>query len=373
MARVADAMAILEEWAWPSWALSWDRVGLQLGDPSQPLTRILVALEATEGAVEEALAFGASLMVVHHPLFFRPFNSLSPARPLGRKITRLLQSGIALYVAHTNLDAAPQGVSWALAQKLGLEGGEVLVPHGEETFLKLVVYVPRGYEDVLLKALGDEGAGVIGRYSHCSFQAPGHGTFLPMEGTRPFLGEVGKLERADEIRLETIVPARDARRLVEVARKVHPYEEMAYDLYPLVEPRRVHGFGWLVDLEEPRPLGPWLEEMATLFGPGIRLFGDPQRKVKRVALWGGAASDGWPAAVEKGADLLICGELSYHHRVEAREEGLMVVELGHRESELPILPYVADRLREGLKDQGLAVRVFSEREGFAWGAWASTQ
>ncbi|MDI3270729.1 MAG: Nif3-like dinuclear metal center hexameric protein, partial [Bacillota bacterium] len=172
-----------------------------------PLTRILVALEATDRAVEEALSLRASLMVVHHPLLFHPVTAISPARPLGRKISRLLQGGVALYAAHTNLDAAPEGVSWALAEKLGLPPGDVLVPHGEETFLKLVVYVPKGYEDALLKALGDEGAGVIGRYSHCSFQAPGHGTFQPMEGTHPFLGEVGKLEKVEEIRLETIVPA----------------------------------------------------------------------------------------------------------------------------------------------------------------------
>ncbi|MDI3270728.1 MAG: Nif3-like dinuclear metal center hexameric protein [Bacillota bacterium] len=155
-----------------------------------------------------------------------------------------------------------------------------------------------------------------------------------------------------------------------MARGVHPYEEMAYDLYPLREPKRVHGFGRLVTLEEPRLLGPWLREIAVLFGPGIRFFGDPEARAKRIALWGGGAGDGWPAAVAKGADLLICGELSYHHRMEAREEGLMVLELGHRESELPVLPHVAQRLREGLQGNGVAVRLFSEDETFVWGGQA---
>jgi len=206
MATVGTIAAYIEELAPLHWAESWDNVGLQVGDPAAAVQRVLVALELTDAVVEEAERLGCDLVVVHHPPLFRPLKALRfDSRP-ARRLLRLIRSGIALYAAHTNLDQAPGMTNDTLAAAAGLTECEVLKPTGEERYVKLVVFVPKGHEDAVRDALAGAGAGHIGNYSHCTFQVPGIGTFLPLEGTNPFIGQQGRLERVEELRLETIVP-----------------------------------------------------------------------------------------------------------------------------------------------------------------------
>lgn len=363
-ATVGKIAAFMEELAPLHWAESWDNVGLQVGEPSRPVRRVLVALEVTGGVVEEAVASQADLLVVHHPIIFQPLKALRFDTPNGARLQRLIQVGIGVYAAHTNLDQAPGGTNDTLAALAGLTKHEVLAKAGEEKYLKLHVGVPRGHEDAVRTALAEAGAGHIGNYSHCTFQTPGTGTFLPLEGTNPYLGQQGKLEFADEVKLETILPESIAQRVVRAMIAAHPYEEVAYDLYPLANPGRVRGHGRVGRLAQPVTLGVLAGRLKEALGvPHLKIVGDLACKIETVAV--GAGSGGFligPAA-KRGAQVLITGDVKYHEAQDAADAGLCVIDIGHYESERIVVPPLSAYLRERLKAEGLAVEVLEAQAG----------
>ncbi|HEY8346745.1 MAG TPA: Nif3-like dinuclear metal center hexameric protein [Symbiobacteriaceae bacterium] len=355
---IGTITALLEELAPPEWAESWDNVGLQVGDPGRPVQRLLVALELTDGVVEEAVRLGASLVVVHHPPLFRPLKAIRLDTPAGARLERLIKAGIGVYAAHTNLDQAPGGTNDTLAQLVGLKDWEVLEPAGEERYFKLVVFVPRGYEDAVRQAMAEAGAGHIGNYSHCTFQAPGTGTFLPLEGTNPFLGQQGRLEYADEYRLETIVPQRRVSAVVKAMIAAHPYEEVAYDLYPLANPGKVRGHGRIGKLETPTTLGALAERLKQELGLAhVAVVGDPHRTVATVAVGAGAGGSLVQTAARRGADVLVTGDVKYHDARDAADAGLGVIDIGHYSSERIVVRPLAAYLRQRLAEKGLEADV----------------
>lgn len=363
-ATVGQVAAFLEELAPLHWAESWDNVGLQVGAPDRPAGRILVALELTGGVVEEAVAAAAELVVVHHPVIFRPLKSLRFDSAAGRRLERLIQAGISLYAAHTNLDQAPGCTNDTLAAAAGLSPHEVLQPVGEERYLKLVVFVPRGHEDAVRHALAAAGAGHIGNYSHCTFQAPGTGTFLPLEGTSPYLGQQGRLEYAEELRLETILPEGKVRQAIKAMIAAHPYEEVAYDLYPLANPGRVRGHGRIGTLPEMVSLGVLAGRLKqTLDLQGLRVVGDLARPITKVAVGAGAGSSLIELAARRGADVLVTGDIGYHNAQDAIDAGLAVVDVGHYYSERIVVRPVADYLRRQLTASGLFAEVVEAQAG----------
>ncbi|MFZ5815156.1 MAG: Nif3-like dinuclear metal center hexameric protein [Bacillota bacterium] len=364
MTTVGKIAAYIEELAPPEWAEQWDNVGLQVGEPSAPAGRILVALELTGAVIEEAVQTQADLVVVHHPPIFRPLKALRFDTPGGRRIQRLVRQGIALYAAHTNLDQAAGMTNDSLAAAAGLEEHEVLLKAGEEKYLKLVVFVPRGHEDAVLEALAREGAGHIGNYSHCTFQSPGTGTFLPLEGSNPYLGRQGELERAEEIRLETILPESKARRAVQAMIQAHPYEEVAYDLYPLANPGRLRGHGRIGRLAAPVTLAQLADQLkGRLKTPHLRIVGDPNRPISTVAVGAGSGGSLIPHAARRGADLLVTGDVGYHDAQDAMDLGLAVIDVGHYNSEAIVIPPLAAYLRERLAADGLAAEVIEAQAG----------
>lgn len=347
MTTVGTVAAHIEELAPVSWAEQWDNVGLQVGDPEAAVSRILVALELTGSVIEEAIQTQADLVVVHHPPIFRPLKALRFDTAGGRRIQRLIQHGIALYAAHTNLDQAKGMTNDSLAAAAGLTQHEVIQRVGEERYLKLVVFVPRGHEDAVLDALAREGAGHIGNYSHCTFQGRGTGTFLPQEGTHPFIGRQGNLERADEIRLETIIPESKAPRALRAMMQAHPYEEVAYDLYPLANPGRVRGHGRIGRLEQPTTLSALVERLKVqLATPHVRVVGDLNRRISTVAVGAGAGSSLIGPASRRGAEVLITGDVGYHDAQDAVDLGLAVIDVGHYNSEVIAVRALAAYLRD---------------------------
>lgn len=363
-ATIGNIAGYIEELAPLAWAETWDNVGLQVGDPSRPADRVLVALELTGAVVEEAIAGQANLVVVHHPAIFRPLKALRFDTTGGRRLERLIQAGIGLYAAHTNLDQAKGGTNDTLAAAAGLAEHEVLLTIGEERYLKLVVFVPRGHEDAVRDALARAGAGHIGNYSHCTFQAPGTGTFLPLEGTNPFLGEQGKLEYADELRLETIVPESMARKAVEAMVGAHPYEEVAYDLYPLANPGRQRGHGRIGRLSEPVILGALVERMKQQLGiPALRTVGGLDRQISTVAVGAGSGGMLISHAARRGADVLITGDIDHHEAHDAADAGLAIIDVGHWASEKIIVGPLAAYLRERLSRDGLGTEVMEAQAG----------
>lgn len=345
--RVRDVAAVLDELAPPGLAEAGDNVGLQLGHPDAVVQRVLVALDANRRAAERAGE--GTLLVTHHPLIHRPIASLREDQPVGRAAAALARAGTALFTCHTNYDAAPGGLADWLAETVGLEAVEVLLPGRPERYLKLVVFVPRGHEDAVRDALAAAGAGWIGRYSHCTFQAPGTGTFLPRGGAHPYAGKVGELERAEELRLETIVPEDRAGQAVAAMVRAHPYEEVAYDLYPLANPAAPRaGRGRLGRLPSPRPLEAFAADVAHRLGAAVRVAAAADRPVARVAVVPGAGAGCWPQALAAGADVLVTGDVDHHRALAAIEAGLSLVDPGHAASEAGFVPRVAAVLRRRL-------------------------
>ena len=364
MTTVGTIAAYIEELAPLHWAESWDNVGLQVGDPAAAVQRVLVALELTDPVLEEAEQRACELVVVHHPLIFRPLKALRSDNRAARRLFRLIRGGIALYAAHTNLDQAPGMTNDTLAAAAGLTEHEVIKQVGEERYVKLVVFVPQGHEDTVRDALARAGAGHIGNYSHCTFQSPGTGTFLPLEGTNPFLGQQGKLEKADELRLETIVPESAAQRAVRAMIAAHPYEEVAYDLYPLANPGKVRGHGRIGRLAQPVSLTDLAGRLkGALKTEAVRIVGDPARMITTVAVGAGAGADLIRPAAARGADVLVTGDVKYHDAQDALDLGLAVIDVGHYHSEAGAMGSLAAYLRERLAADGHAVEVMEAEAG----------
>jgi dinuclear metal center YbgI/SA1388 family protein len=324
-------------------AEEWDRSGFQLGDSGKPCRRVLVCLDLELHHLP--LLPETDLVVVHHPLLFRPLGEIRTDTPLGKKLRALFAHDVALFALHTPYDVAQGGLGEILAGFLGLLNPKPLLPRGK--LLKLVVFVPLGYEEKVAQAIFRAGAGKIGKYGHCSFRTQGVGTFLPEAGAKPFLGEIGREERTEEVRLETILPAEKAEKVVKAMLSAHPYEEVAYDLYPLANEARVHGLGRVGELPEAKPIPEILEQFAEKLGvSGPKEIVAARKEAQRVAVCGGSGGDLVPYAIASRAELFITGEAGYHRLKEAQESGLTVALFGHAESERPFVRHVAGLLRE---------------------------
>lgn len=343
----------LEQLAPRRLAMEWDNPGIQLGSLDGTARNVLVALDLNEPVLEKARKSGADFIVTHHPLIFEPLKSLRTDQPRGRLLAALLAAGITVYSLHTNLDAAQGGVSDALAKRLGLTDIQVLQETGREKMEKIVVFIPAGHENQVLLAMTAAGAGWIGNYSHCTFQVPGTGTFMPQEGTSPFIGETGKLERVQEIRLETIVPAALRNRVIQAMIKAHPYEEVAYDVYPLQNEGASHGFGRIGKLPAPVSLAEFASRVKdALSAAQLKIVGDRDKVIKKVAVCGGAGAALIKPSVFAGADVLVTGDLKYHEAQEAAALGLAVIDAGHDVTEQVVIPVLCDYLEKKIAEAG---------------------
>ena len=350
MTLARDVIEAVERLAPIPLAESWDNPGLQVGSLSANANRVLVALTPLPEVFDEALEKGADFLLFHHPLIFGGLSSVDTGAYPGDLVARALKNGLTVYAAHTNYDAAPDGVSVALANAVGLDGPlEILAPRGE--LRKLVVFVPAENADALAGALSEAGAGVIGEYTHCTFRTPGTGTFLPGEGTDPYVGERGRLERVEEIRLETVVPAHNVGRALSAVRASHPYEEPAFDVYPVEGRPEGCGYGRVGSLPEPMTSAAFAEHVSAFLGFPARLVADPKpcQRVERVAVLGGSGGSFVRDAAASGADAYVTGDLDYHDALLAEALGLVAVDAGHAATELPSLAPLAERLA-GLVD-----------------------
>lgn len=350
-------------------AESWDNCGLLVGDPRQEVKGILVCLDVNEDVVEEALEQGSNVIVSHHPLIFKPLKSLRLDRSPGRLLAQIIKNDLQVIAVHTNYDQAKAGVSAQLAHRLGLENTQVLQPKTLEPLYKLVVFVPAEYDAQVRKALGDAGAGHIGNYSHCTFRAAGTGTFLPLEGTNPFIGSQGQLEEAAEYRVETIVPESLLSKVIEAMLAAHPYEEVAYDLFPLANQQKEYGFGCVGSLSAPLKLKDLAGEVKSRLSlAAVRVAGDWEQEISQVAVCGGSGKSLIPVAAKSGAQVLITGELGHHDAQLAQELGLALIDAGHYATEAVSLPFLADAIKQELTEKEVAEIpvVISQREKDPW-------
>jgi dinuclear metal center YbgI/SA1388 family protein len=357
--RVRDVVGALEARYRPTWAESWDAVGLTCGDPEAPVRRVLLAVDPVAAVVDEALAWGADLVVTHHPLLLAGVHSVAADTPKGRLVHRLLSAGVALATAHTNADVARPGVSDALADALGVLDTRPLAVQ-DEPIDKLVTFAPPSETQRLLDALAAAGAGRIGAYERCGYLLTGTGTFRPLPGATPLIGSVGRVELVEETRVEMVVPRAARRDVLAALRAVHPYDEPAVDVYELAPVGGVRGLGRIGTLPQPETLEDLLVRVADGLPStvaGVRAAGDPERVVQSVAVCGGSGDSLLDAVRAAGADAYVTADLRHHRASEAVEAGgPALVDVAHWASEWPWLPQAASLLLADLGDPPVETR-----------------
>jgi dinuclear metal center YbgI/SA1388 family protein len=354
--RLQDVVDLLHDWYPPGTADSWDAVGLVAGDPDQPVRKVLFAVDPAPVVAREAAEWGADLLVVHHPLFLKPVHGIARTTAKARTLGVLLDAGCALLTAHTNADQAVGGVSEALATALGLRDLAPVLARDPSPMDKLTVFVPVADAERVRDAVAAAGAGTIGDYDSASFSSSGEGRFRPAAGAHPTIGEVGRLEVVDEARIEVVL-ARPLRAAVVAAMlAVHPYEEPAYDVIELA-PRTSGdtGSGRIGDVE-PTTLGEFARRVAERLpatAGGVRVGGDPERSVRRVAVCGGAGDFMLDAVLATDADVYVTSDLRHHPASEFLEkDGPALVDVSHWAAEWTWLPVVEARVRAALGGPG---------------------
>lgn len=342
-----------EEWAPKQLAYEKDRIGLLIGSLNKKVKKVMVTLDVLENVADEAAKKDVDLIIAHHPVIFHPLKTVRSDEGQGKIVTTCIKHDIAVYAAHTNLDIAEGGVNDMLAERLELQQPQILQETYTEPLYKLAVYVPESRYERLRQAIGDAGAGAIGNYSHCTFSLRGEGTFLPEDGTHPFIGHAGEMAHAEERKVETIVPEHLLKSVIQKVLKAHPYEEPAYDIYPLQNKGKAYGLGRIGKLSEPVLFGDYCRMVKEMLGlEGLRAIGSLNEKVQTIAVSGGDGNSLIPFARYQGADVLITGDVYYHTAHDALLCGLKVIDAGH---------HIESIMKEGV--QRYLQKIISE-EGF---------
>lgn len=354
---VGDIVTVLKQWAPLSLKESWDNPGLLIGDPNEKVEKVLTTLDVMMDTVDYAIENGVQMIVSHHPVIFNGLKSIRTDTYSGKMYQKLLAHHIAVFSAHTNLDSADGGVNDVLAGLLGLQHTQGLVPVAEDKLYKLAVYVPESHAQRIRQALGEAGAGFIGNYRDTSFSVKGEGRFQPQAGTHPFIGSVGKVETVDEERIETIVPESRLPKVLNAMLAVHPYEEPAYDLYPLKNAGHPFMMGRIGDLPQPQPAMTVLQMIKkVLHRDALAYAGDTNVTVEKVALLGGGGAEFIGLAKQAGAQLYLTGDVKYHDAQEAVRQGIVVADGGHFGTEHPVVAEICRRLSEASEKYGWQIQ-----------------
>jgi dinuclear metal center YbgI/SA1388 family protein len=357
--RLCDVIAMLDRWYDPAWAEGWDAVGLVCGDPDQPVSKVMFAVDPAPAVVAQAREWGADLLVCHHPLLLAPVHSVAATSPKGRVVHELLGAGMSLFTAHTNADVPADGVNEALARAVGVVEPRVVL--GEvEPMDKLVAFVPHEHADVVRRAVTEAGAGRVGDYDGCSFTAAGEGRFRPLAGARPAVGRVGRPEVVLEDRVEVVVPRALRRQVVAAMKAAHPYEEVSYDVLELAEApgarTPLRGHGRIGALGEPVPLRRFAEQVAAALpatAHGVRVAGDPDRSVGTVVVASGSGDFMLETVLGTGADAYLTSDLRHHRAAEFSEhDGPALVDVAHWAAEWTWLPVVEAKVAAAARERG---------------------
>lgn len=345
MTTIQEVCQYLHEVAPLSLAEGWDNVGLLLGDDSANVARILTCLTLTPDVADEAIEVGARLIVTHHPVLFKPVQRLTASSSEGRMLLKLMRHGIAVYSPHTAYDNSATGINQQLAELLELTDIAPLRPRPAGDQLNLVTFVPEGQLDQVRRAVWNAGAGMIGNYRECSFSLRGIATFFGAEDANPTVGQAGRLEQIDEVRVEFVCPANRLDQAVAQLRKAHPYEEPAINVIPLTTMPDGSGAGRYGRL--PRPM--LLEELNLLVAdrlrqPQVPFVGDLSCAIESLGIACGAAAEFLRDAHRVGCQALLTGEARFHACLEARELQMALILPGHYATERPAMESLAERL-----------------------------
>ncbi len=345
MMKIKEIVSYLESVAPPSLQESYDNAGLLTGDINREVSSALICLEVTPVVLDEAIDKGIEFIISHHPLIFTGLKKLTGENQVERMIIRAIQNGIAIFAAHTNLDAVVGGLNSLLAEKAGIKNARILKPK-QGHLLKLVTFVPAADVEKVRDAVFSAGAGTIGNYDSCSFNTSGQGSFRAGEGTHPYAGEKGKLHFEDELRIETVFPRHIKSLLINALLNAHPYEEVAYDIYPIENDYPMAGMGMIGELQESLNEKDFLDRLKkTLDIHTIRHTGFLNKAVRKVAVCGGAGSFLLGDAMRQGADVFVSADFTYHKFFEA-ENKILIADIGHYESEQLVKEVFSDLIKK---------------------------
>lgn len=367
MTTVRDAVAALDVIAPSYLALDGDPTGLLVGDPNAILTGIVACLDVTQAVVQAAAEQNANLIVAHHPLIYNKMRAVcaDEAHP-GAVVRECIRRDINVACAHTCWDIASGGVNDVLADLVGLTDTRPVRTTYREALAQIVVFVPQeaGLRDKLLDAMGCAGAGHLSNslYERCGFWAAGEGTFRPLPGADPHIGTVGTPEVVHEDRMEMIVPVSRVSAVVSAAKAAHPYEEMAYGVYPLQNTGATFGLGRIGDLASGPITGHELVQRVkdALTFDAVRAAGPLDKPLQRVAVGGGACAELVPDAIALGADALVTSDVRHHESIDALARGFLLIDAGHAQTETPGARELGNRLQAALPDTSVTFSRLSD-------------
>jgi len=311
---------------------SYDNSGLIIGNPDDEISGILISLDITEEILDEAISRNLNLIVTHHPIVFAGIKKLNGKNYIERCVAKAIKNNLAIYSSHTNLDSVFGGVNSKICEKLELKNCRILSPV-PNYLKKLVTFVPTADALNVRKALFDAGAGHIGNYDSCSFSQTGQGSFRGNDQTNPYVGEKNQLHYEEEIRIETIFPKHLQSKIIQALLSVHPYEEVAYDIYPLDNEYNQSGIGMIGELESEMDEVEFLQKLKVAFDcKVIRHSSLLNRSIRKVAVCGGSGSAFLNKAIAQKADVYVSGDFKYHQFFDA-EQKIIIADIGHYESE----------------------------------------
>jgi dinuclear metal center YbgI/SA1388 family protein len=343
--KIKEILSALENLAPSALQEDYDNAGLIIGRPDEEIKGCLICIDVNESVIDEAISKNCHLIISHHPVIFKGIKRLTGQTVTERIVARAIREDIAICAVHTNLDNVREGVNRALSEKLGLVNPAIL-RKSSGVLRKLVVFCPVDYADKLREALFGAGAGHIGEYDQCSFNAEGTGTFRASDKTNPFVGKPGEIHHEQEVRIETIFPSYRQNSIIAALIASHPYEEVAYDIYPLLNDFDQTGAGMIGKLKQKMSEAEFLRMLKEVLNvPCIRHSPLLGRTVETVAICGGSGSFLLPDAIRQKADFFVTGDIRYHQFFDA--EGVIVIaDAGHYESEQFTCNLLADYLKK---------------------------
>jgi dinuclear metal center YbgI/SA1388 family protein len=356
--RVSDIVTAIEKIVPLKLAQDWDNVGLLIGDPQKAVKSILLTIDVTKEVLAEAIKQKTDLIISYHPVIWEPLRKITTDGPTA-VVYELIRRGIAVFSIHTALDSAIGGVNDGLAEIIGIRDakpiGDYVDYFGADTY-KLVVFIPVDSVAEVSEAVFAAGAGVIGNYESCGFQAQGTGTFLPLKGARPAIGKKGRLEKVPEVRLETIVPAEKLEQVIAAMKKAHPYETPAYDVFALHAGHNKFGLGRIGRLAQPLSVEQIIQRIKRRTeAKAVGIVGDAKRLVKTAAVCAGYCGKIINLVIAAKVDLYLTGELKHHQAMAAQQAGITCICLSHSVSERFILKEFVSQLREHIKQATIRI------------------
>ena len=343
--KIKDLFGVLEEMAPLAYAEDFDNVGLLVGDRDREATGILVCHDALEAVIDEAVAKNCNMIVCFHPILFSGLKKITGSNYVERSVLKAIRNDIAIYAVHTALDNHKNGVNKIFCDALGLANTKILIPK-KKFIYKLVTFSPVENADAVREALFSAGAGGIGNYDKCSFNSDGFGTYIGNDDSDPVIGEKHEFMRVNEIKIEVTFEKHLKSKIMRTLFENHPYEEVAYEIYELENEHQHIGLGMIGELETARSERDFLQLVRdSMLAEGIRHSEFRNKQVKKVAVLGGSGSFAISAAKRAGADAFVTSDLKYHQFYEA-ENTLLLLDIGHFESERFTKNYMVDFLKE---------------------------